>query len=626
MSILNFPSKAQVLLVLAIILSNAVAFVIPRHATVATRQTVSNSTYDFIIVGAGVAGLTVADRLTEDPSISVLVIEAGPFDSGEDSVLIPGSWNPGPYLWPGLSGTPQQFLNNRIISAPCGRVVGGGSAVNAMFLLRGSTEDYDGWVELGAQGWGWNDLLPYFKKSETFTPPDQTFADAHNISWDNSVHGFNGPVQANYPPYDFAPTGNWWSAALSTGIRPIKDPNDGESAGVYWSPRLMDSTMKRNYARINHYERVKTSRPNYEILAEHIVGKVLFHGTRAMGVEYLATEGGPVLVAHASKEVLMAAGGAHTPQILQLSGIGPQDLLDEFDIEVVSDLPGVGSNFQDQSAMYVPNSFTSNLAPNSGELDTNPMYDAQQRALYDSSRQGAYTIVRGTGNAIASIPLRNASSSYQDIVSAAEDLDAETLLPSGTDSTVVAGYEAQREILLRQLSGYKTPMGMIHWSTGPITFLYMLKPLSRGTVKISSADPLENPRIDWRTAADPTDMELSLALFRKHREVMAAPDMDALGPEEQAPFGAHLQTDEELKEMFRDSINPSNAHECCTAPMMPKNMGGVVNNENKVYGVQGLRVIDASFWPTVVTGAPSATVYGGGEKIADMIKQEYGIS
>ncbi|KAL0768925.1 hypothetical protein CaCOL14_008233 [Colletotrichum acutatum] len=623
-SVLITPMKA--ILALLACSSSTLALRIPHHATIASRNAVAATDYDFVIAGGGVSGLTVADRLTEDPSIKVLVIETGPFDKDEDSVLVPGAFFPVPYLWPNLNSAPQSALNDRIFPVPAGRVVGGGSVVNGMVFVRGGKSEYAAWEKLGAKGWGWDDLLPYFRKSENFTTPPRDFADAANISWVESAHGHNGPVRASYPNYYFPGAENFWQAALQTGLTPSPDPNGGDRAvGLFNFPTLADATTRtRSHARINHYQRVKDSHSNYHILAAHTVSRVLFKGKRAIGLEYLPSTGGERLKVYAKKEVLLAAGALHTPQILQLSGIGSKKFLKTFGIDTVADLPGVGENFMDQGELKVPFTFENNIFPNSGALDTNATYDAEQRALYNAQKQGAYTIVRTLSTNLAVPPLANTTSSWRDILATAKSHDPTKFLAPGTPSSVQQGYEKQREIVLDQLAGQDVPLGMVHWGTGNSITLYFLRALSRGSVKIDSTDPLQQPVIDFRTASDPTDFDLAVALFEKGKEIMSAPAMKTLGPRMAAPYDTASK--EDMKVLLAANMSPSNAHSCCTAAMMPKDKGGVVDTEMQVYGVKGLRVIDVSYWPMVLTAAPTATTYASGEKIADMIKKKYGIA
>ncbi|KAF4817340.1 Dehydrogenase xptC [Colletotrichum siamense] len=599
---------------------------VPYHATIASREVAANTEYDFLIAGGGVSGLTVADRLTEDPNVNVLVIETGPFDKDEDSVLIPGAFNPVPYLWPNLISAPQTELNNRSFLVPAGRVVGGGSVVNGMVFVRAGKAEYAAWEKLGAEGWGWDGIFPYFKKSENFTAPPQDFADAANISWIDAAHGHSGPVQASYPNYFFPGAANFWQAALESGFTPSPDPLAGDHAvGLFNFPTLADATTRtRSHARRNHYTRVKDARPNYHILAEHTVARVLFEGKRAIGVEYLPTAGGEKVSVYAAKEVLLAAGGVHTPQLLQLSGIGNRSSLEGLGIEVVEDLPGVGENFQDQADLKVPYNFTNQIFPNSGSLDTNATYDAEQRALYETSKQGAYTIIRTLSTNLVLPPLSNATSDYLSLLAAAAATEPLAHLAPETPPSVQEGYKLQRELILTQLAGQEVPIGMIHWGTGPSLTLYFLKPLSRGSVRLRTADPLAQPVIDFRTGADPVDFDVAIALFEKAREVMTAPAMQVLGPAVGAPFGGVTER-EELEKLLRANMTPSNAHQCCTAAMMPRERGGVVDPRMRVYGVEGLRVVDLSYWPMLLTAGPTATTYASAEKVADVIKEEYGL-
>jgi choline dehydrogenase-like flavoprotein len=259
---------------------------------------------------------------------------------------------------------------------------------------------------------------------------------------------------------------------------------------------------------------------------------------------------------------------------------------------------------------------SANTFPNSGSLFTNATYNAEQRALYDSSKESAYTIISTVSTNIGVLSLQKATSSYQNIITAAKNRDAADSLPADVDPTVLKGYRAQRTAILKQFASPNIGVGTVHWGTGDSALVYHLKPLSRGSVNINSIDPLANPLIDYRTATDPVDAQVYTALFRKNRQLFSAPSMQPLGPVEAAPFGAQLTTDAQIAAVMRDQINPSNAHQCCTAAMMPKELGGVVSSSQKVYGVQNLRVADISHWPMQISGAPMATIYASAERVS----------
>lgn len=286
------------------------------------------------------------------------MIEYGPFDHHEDAVLVPGLLNltNTPY-WFNLTSTPQLHLQNRSFQVTIAAAVGGGTVINGMLFHRGAHADYDAWEELGATGWNWDSLFPYFRKSETFTPPNAQFANEWEIRFEEDVHGKQGPIQSSYPPYQFPAVKNFFQAFHDLGITTPSDPNDGSADGVFWAPSTLDpKTETRSYARVVHYDRVIQQRPNYHVLTMSAVTKVLFNDKKvATGVEYLARESGEICTTHAKKEVILAAGAVHTPQILMLSGIGELKELTNHGINIVSELPGVGHNFQDHPTMFFIN-------------------------------------------------------------------------------------------------------------------------------------------------------------------------------------------------------------------------------------------------------------------------------
>ncbi|KAF2017824.1 GMC oxidoreductase [Aaosphaeria arxii CBS 175.79] len=613
---------SEVAFVLGLVVGASARPLLGQHAQRIDARQLANE-YDFVVAGGGIAGLTVADRLSENPKVSVLVIEYGPFDQGEDGVMVPGAYFPVPYLWLPLSSTPQKALGGTSYGVPCGRVVGGGSVVNAMFFHRGSAEVYDGWDSLGATGWSWSDLFPYFKKSENFNPPDAKYAAERNITWDKSVHGFGGPVQASYAPYDYPGSANFYNGALRLGIEPRKDPNGGDATGIFRLQRSVDpKTQTRSTARINHYESVKASRPNYHILPNTAVNKILFSGKTATGVDFVGVSDSKSGTVKAKKEVIVAAGAVHTPQILQLSGIGDAKYLQQFKINSVVDLPGVGLNLQDHLVLSVSYNFTNNLFPNGGSLQANTTYATEQRALYDANKPSAFDLTGTTGNLIIQLPLSEWTSSVRSIVSLASKQDPSKLLGGSPNAGVLAGYKKQRKLIIDNLSNDGEAVGDISWNTGPTTTLYMTRPLSRGSIKINSTSILTQPLIDFGAITDPTDLEMLLAIYLKNRELMATPELAGLGPLETSPAPG-LKTNEEIKEAIKKTLQPSNAHQCCTAAMVPKQDGGVVDPQNKVYGTDRLSVVDASIWPFVPGGGPQASVYAGAEKAADTIKKRH---
>lgn len=243
---------------------------------------------------------------------------------------------------------------------------------NAVFFVCCAKEDYSSWESLGGNGWGWDDLLPYFKKvrhrhfchiykyqSENFTRLDPSLARDYNISWTDAVHGFSGPVQASYSPFNYTGDKNFWNAATTVGIKEATNPNDGSAIGLFWLLKALDPRNEtRSYARIAHYDRVIGSRPNYHLLAEHAVSKVLLKEKKAIGIEYISRNTGEINNVTAKKEVIVAAGAVHAPQVLHLSGIGPKAYLQSLRIDTIVDLPGVGQNLQDHMTLDINYSCT----------------------------------------------------------------------------------------------------------------------------------------------------------------------------------------------------------------------------------------------------------------------------
>ncbi|KAH4121641.1 hypothetical protein HBH70_110800 [Parastagonospora nodorum] len=581
--------------------------------------------YDFVIVGGGASGLTVADRLTEDPSKTVLVLEYGPFDTHEPSVLVPGLLNltSTPY-WFNLTSTAQPHLNNRTFQVTIAAAVGGGTVINGMFFHRGAEADYDAWEELGARGWGWSDLLPYFKGSETFTPPNASFAREWGIEWEEHLRGTQGPLQISYPPYQFPIIKDFFRAFHSLGITTPRDSSDGRANGVFWAPSTLDPVERtRSYARTAHYDRVAKKRPNYHILPMSSAIRILFDASKkAVGVEYVSRASNKTSRVRADKEVILAAGAVHTPQLLLLSGIGEKQELEQHGIECISDVPGVGHNFQDHPTMFFINTFEDDIDPSIDDLTSNQTFISEQLALYEHSREGAYTIVNNGGNtaAFVALPQMVASATLSKLLNYTTSR-MDTTLPYSIQSL----YTHQHTIQMRQLATNNTSVQETAFNKGflPITLLH---PLSRGRISLNAIRPLSAPLVDYSTLSHPLDSEIFVQMLRFNRRLLQMPSLAALQPRELVP-GANVSTDEMLKNVLPGLVQPTFQHPCCTAAMGKRAHGGVVDPESLlVWDVHGLSIVDASLMPMIVGAHLMATVYGVAEKAADMIKRRHGIA
>ena len=290
---------------------------------------------------------------------TVLVVEYGSIDNGSTTLIPYASTTLNTADMFNLTSAPISGLNNAQYPVYIGSMVGGGSLVNGMEFDRAAAADYDAWESLGNPGWGWDGLLPYFKKSSTFTPPAAALAQEYNITWDLSAYG-NGPVQSTISPYLYTDLKTELQAWNELSVpRPVDGAN-GE-IGVIWTPCSTDpKTMTRSSARTAYYDPI-TARPNLHLLTGSTVNQIIFNSLTAVGVKYISKADGRTYSAYAAKEVVMAAGAVHTPQILQLSGIGPKKVIQAAQLDLRLDLPAVGANFQDHPVAYI--SYTCRLYP-----------------------------------------------------------------------------------------------------------------------------------------------------------------------------------------------------------------------------------------------------------------------
>ncbi|PVH88936.1 GMC oxidoreductase [Cadophora sp. DSE1049] len=600
------------------------------HAQHLTRSGELRSSYDYIVIGGGTAGLTVADRLTDSGKYSVLVVEYGYFS---DIPTLPyDPINPIDASPPSLMynitsvGSKKQYVG-------IGCVVGGGSAINAQAFMRGTSEDYDRWAALGGEdsNWGWKDILPYFKKSATFTPPDPKLAEEFNITYDiEKAWGGNGPVLASYGDYQYPPTKIMYEAwKVFPGITYPRDGSEGQ-AGIVWIPSSKDPiTETRSYARTAHYDPVQ-NRTNYAILTGHKVAEINFRQTKmeiiATSVKIVSrTDNSSITTVRAKKEIILAAGAIHTPQILQLSGIGPREVLKAANVSLVLDLPGVGSNFQDHSWFAVGYNFTTPVFPNRASLLNNKTFAAWALELWETNRTGPYSIAQGGGAALAQVGLPViAPDTFSSIASNIETLDPASVLPPGTDPTIVAGYRAQLKLMASAARSKNTAWLQMGLGGNPFglsdQWVFNIHPLSRGTVHLDPTDPNGEPLVDYRMLSNPVDLRVAVALFKGIRMYYASQGaMKRLTPVETKP-GANVTSDAEIESFLKRTLDPSQYHPVGTCPKMPLELGGVVDEELKVYGVEGLSVVDASIMPLIVGATTQSTVYAVAEKAADLIK------
>ncbi|OAL07417.1 GMC oxidoreductase [Phaeosphaeriaceae sp. SRC1lsM3a] len=575
--------------------------------------------YDYVIVGAGASGLTVANRLSEDSNIDVLVIEAGDFDQNEDFVTIPGlaggavgtkyDWN--------ISYTAAEGLGGRVTSIPLGKVVGGSTKLNRMVFDRGSKSDYDGWEVLGNKGWNFAGLLPYLKKSEKFTPAIPEIQDEYGIQDDLQYHGTTGYIQVTYSRFFWPLTKNLIRATKALGI-PINDQATGNAIGGYFCPKNQDPVLVTRSSAREAYHASAVERQNYHLLTQNQVTRVITNsdnGTvQVTGVEFATSVGAERHIVHVKKEAILAAGALHTPQLLQLSGIGDAKLLKSINVSTIIDLPAVGHNLHDHVNVAVVNVINTTLPVNSW-LTSNATFAAEARKQYDIERKGPLT--SPTGDFLLFMPLSTYSNASAAIAAQAAAAKASASLPSDTPAEVLKGYEAQYASLNQKLVSEDSAMLEIIWADG-VVVLGLQHPYSRGSVKASSSNVFDAPLADVGFLRNPIDVALIREGVHWARRLTQVDGIAELSPFEVVP-GSNVTSDADIENFIRGSA-ATLYHPAGTCKMGAKEEGGVVDGNLKVYGVEGLRVVDASVMPMLPASHTMTTVYAVAEKAADIIR------
>ena len=522
---------------------------------------------DYVIVGAGSAGCVLADRLSADGKHRVVLLEAG----GRDT-------NPWIHIPLGYGRTmfdarvnwmfetePEPGLDNRRIKQPRGRVLGGSSSINGLLYVRGQAEDYDAWRDLGNPGWGYADLLPYFKKSEDQgRGPDP---------W----HGVGGPLAVGDLPEPHPVAEAFIAAGVSVGLPYTRDFNGERQEGVGY----YQATARRGLrcsARVAFLRPAKR-RKNLRVITGAHATRIRFEGLRACGVAYRA--GNDEREVLAAREVILAAGALQSPQLLQLSGVGPAELLRKHGIAVVSDRKAVGANLQDH-------------------LQARFILECKHRITLNDDMQSFLRMAR-------------AGLSYALFRKG----------PLGWWAGLAGGFARSRpeldrpdvQLLLMPFSTERLDP-RLHSFSGFTLSTCKLRPQSRGTLQIRSADPLAAPAIQVNYLADPRDLETMVAAVKLVRKIIAAPPLAAITACERDP-GPDCASDEDIAAFVR-AKGISVYHPVGTC-RMGSDAEAVVDPELRVRGVSGLRVVDASIMPTLVSGNTNAAAILIGEKGADLI-------
>ncbi|KAI0010848.1 putative GMC oxidoreductase [Xylariaceae sp. FL0662B] len=584
--------------------------------------------YDYIIIGAGTAGLTVADRLTEDGKSTVLVVENGKIiDSPRIDQVYSGAAAMGPTWSYKINSVPQVNLQNQTTAVLAGNLVGGSSAINAMMTVRGSSEDYDRWGSFfsNSSSWSWDGLLPYLKKATNFVPPDPVVAQSINLTYDTSYWGNTSGVFVGWPYFQWP--------GLAAQIEAFQDlpgvefpPDSGAGrTGVYWFPTFMDpKKVQRSYARTGHFDGI--NRTNHVVITESHVTKIEIEDGTATGITFRqqVENATTYTTVKANKEVILSAGAVHSPQILQRSGVGPRKLLESAGINTIVDLPGVGQNFQDHPMMFMSitlQNFTTH--PNPMDMFTNKNFSDWAQELWEANKTGPYSM--GIGNAAAWLGMPVISpENFEKIAATLETQDHAAQLPPDTDSTVVAGYTSQMKNMAASIRSSNTAFyNHVLTGAGSSGTLVDLHPLSRGTVNIDPTDPFNRePVVDYRALSNGVDLDIMVEMMRFTRRYFFETRLRDLGPRQLQPPPDSVEEPEDLVRFLRRNLSPSEFHPAGTCAMMPRELGGVVDEDLKVYGVGNLRVVDASIMPVLPGANTCQSVYAIAEKAADLIKAD----
>jgi choline dehydrogenase len=530
-----------------------------------------NKQFDYVIVGAGSAGCVLANRLTASGKNSVLLLEAGPKDSniwihvplGYGKLFKDTSVN-----WM-YQTEPEPGLNGRCIFQPRGKVLGGSSSINGLLYVRGQHEDYDRWRQLGNSGWGFDDVLPYFKKAEDQARGADDF------------HGAGGPLPVSDWRHPDPLSQAFIAAAAETGIPRNSDFNGGaqEGAGFFQTT----TRRGRRASTAVSYLRPARQRNSLRVETSALAQRILFDGRRAEAVEY-RNASGVIQTARARKEILVSSGAYNSPQLLQLSGVGPADLLRSHGIDVVLDAPGVGNDLQDhlqvRMVMRCAKSVTLNDVVNS------PLRQIWAGLQYAAFRKGPLTIAAGTAGAFFKTNPRLATPDIQI-----------HFLPFSTDRM-----------------GEK-----LHPYSAFSASVCQLRPESRGSLRIRSADPTVPPEIRINYLATEVDRSANVEGLKILRKILHAPALRSFVTEELDP-GAKVSTDEDLLNYCR--ARGSTIYHPTSTCRMGNDPLAVVDQRLRLRGIEGLRVIDGSIMPDLVSGNTNAAIIMVAEKASEMILQD----
>ncbi|KAJ9308475.1 CAZyme family AA3 [Paecilomyces variotii] len=598
--------------------------------------------FDYIIVGGGTAGLTLAARLSENPDMAVVVLEAGEAHLDDPRVMTPGLavslHDDAGYDWC-FKTVPQKNCMQRVFAWPRGRGLGGSSMINFGVMTYPSKREIDSWNKLGNPGWTWDELFPYFLKSETFNPaPKDTAPATDSMYVEPDAHGQHGPIQTSFAPISGPFNDAFKPTMENLGFKAKGDPKRGLTIGAYTHPLSVDpKAATRSYA-VTGYYLPNSQRPNLSVLTEAVGTKIVFEkgleGTelKATGVSFIRN--GRSHIIRAKREVLLCGGTLGSPQLLEVSGVGSPSVLKSIGVEALIENENVGENLQDH--IGVVHMFETSDPTLLGPSLLDPVVFKAAMEEYLRSRSGPLAVGGITNLAYLSsvdyVPTEEKHGLKAEIEHALEENPGPTDRPG-----LQQQYQALKELLLNpeeaggqlrlvpgqvDLAHPVQKMSTAFAGTHPGAYITLIssitRPFSRGSIHACSKDTMVPPIIDPNLLSHPLDHRLlakqasfletigqtePLASLLKDRGKCYIPDLQDTTPEYRAR-----------------RFNSTEWHPCGTCSMLPRDEGGVVDSTLRVYGTKNVRVIDASIFPLIPRGNPQSLVYAVAEKAADIIK------